>query len=75
MVAKEFGECGVSGTTIKRPALKAMLKHLEQEGEQIDYVIVHKVDRLARNRADDVELNARFDALDIRLVSTSKNID
>ena len=75
MVVKEFVERGVSGTTINRPALQAMLKYLEEEGETIDYVIVHKVDRLARNRADDVELNARFDALGIRLVSTSENID
>ena len=75
MVVKEFVERGVSGTTINRPALQAMLKYLEEEGSTIDYVIVHKVDRLARNRADDVELNARFDALGIRLVSTSENID
>lgn len=75
MVVKEFVERGVSGTTINRPALQSMLKYLEEEGETIDYVIVHKVDRLARNRADDVELNARFDALGIRLVSTSENID
>ena len=75
MVVKEFVERGVSGTTINRPALQAMLKYLEEEGSAIDYVIVHKVDRLARNRADDVELNARFDALGIRLISTSENID
>src|SRR5690606_22506118 len=40
-----------------------------------DYVIVHKLDRLARNRADDVEINQQFDELGIRLVSTSENID
>ena len=75
MVVKEFVERGVSGTTINRPALQAMLKYLEEEHISIDYVIVHKVDRLARTRADDVELNARFDALKIRLISTSENID
>jgi hypothetical protein len=48
---------------------------LEEEADSIDYVIVHKVDRLARNRADDVALNACFDDLGIRLTSTSENID
>ncbi|MBC9943986.1 recombinase family protein [Leucobacter sp. cx-328] len=75
MVVKEFVERGVSGTSTNRPALQAMLRYLEEEPGSIDYVIVHKVDRLARNRADDVTLNARFDELGIRLVSTSENID
>ena len=75
MVVKEFVERGVSGTTTNRPALQAMLRYLEEEAGNIDYVIVHKVDRLARNRADDVELNRRFDEYDVRLVSTSENID
>lgn len=75
MVAKEFVERGVSGTSTNRPALQEMLRYLEEESGNIDYVIVHKVDRLARNRADDVTLNARFDDLGIRLVSTSENID
>lgn len=74
-VVKEFVERGASGTTTRRPALQEMLRYLDEEGEGIDYVIVHKLDRLARNRADDVALNQRFDAHGIRLVSTSENID
>lgn len=75
MVVKEFVERGVSGTTTNRPALRKMLQYLEAEAASVDYVIVHKIDRLARNRADDVELNRRFDELGIRLISTSENID
>lgn len=75
MVVKEFVERGVSGTSTNRPALQEMLRYLEAEQGSIDYLIVHKVDRLARNRADDVALNARFDNYGIRLVSTSENID
>ena len=74
-VVKEFVERGVSGTSTNRPALQEMLKYLEEEAEQIDYVIVHKVDRLARSRRDDAILNARFEELGIRLISTSENID
>ena len=75
---KEFVERGASGTSTRRPALQAMLRYLEEtiaSGETIDYVIVHKLDRLARNRADDVVLNQRFDELGTRLISTSENID
>ena len=78
VITKEFVERGVSGTSTRRPALQAMLRYLEDasaDGETIDYVIVHKLDRLARNRADDVALNQRFDDLGIRLISTSENID
>lgn len=51
-----------------------MLAYLAQDG-RIDYVIVHKLDRLARNRADDVEITRAFDEAGVRLVSTSENID
>lgn len=75
MVVKEFVERGVSGTSTNRPALQEMLRYLKTEQTSIDYVIVHKVARLARNRADDVALNALFDSYGICLVSTSENID
>ena len=78
VIVKEFVERGASGTSTRRPALQAMLRYLEEtssEGETVDYIIVHKLDRLARNRADDVALNQRFDELGIRLISTSENID
>ena len=38
-------------------------------------MIVHKVDRLARNRADDVEINLALKAAGATLVSCSENID
>ena len=51
-----------------------MLCYLK-DASDVDYVIVHKLDRLARNRADDVEINRAFDEAGVRLVSTSENID
>ena len=78
IIAKEFVEGGVSATTTRRPALQSMLAYLEEEtaaGRAIDYVIVHKLDRLVRNRYDDTTLGRRFDELGVRLVSTSENID
>lgn len=75
LVVKEFVEHGVSGTSTNRPALQEMLPCLEAEQGNVDYVIVHKLDRLSCNRADDVTLNQRFNDLGIRLISTSENID
>lgn len=45
-------------------------------GEQpVSYCVVHKVDRLARNRADDVEINLVLTKAGAALVSCSENID
>ncbi len=73
-VIAEFVERGESGqTTVRRSALAGMLDRLTQG--DVDYVIVHKLDRLARNRADDVEIVAKIRATGAQLVSVSENID
>jgi DNA invertase Pin-like site-specific DNA recombinase len=72
-VTDEYIDRGESGTTAKRPALQAMLDRL-QHGD-IDFVIVHKVDRLARNRADDVEIVMAIRKAGAQVVSVTENID
>lgn len=74
LVVKEFVDRGESARSANRPELQKMLAYLRQAGD-VDYVIVHKLDRLARNRADDVEINRAFEEVGVRLVSTSENID
>lgn len=74
LVVKEFVDRGESARSANRPELQKMLAYLRQAGD-VDYVIVHKLDRLARNRADDVEINKAFEDVGVRLVSTSENID
>ena len=74
LVVKEFADRGESARSANRPELQKMLTYLKEDGG-IDYVIVHKLDRLARNRADDVEINRAFEEAGVRLVSTSENID
>jgi site-specific DNA recombinase len=73
VVAEEFVDRGESAKTAKRPGLQAMLLRLS-EGD-IDYVIVHKIDRLARNRADDVAIVMHIRQAGAQLVSVSENID
>ena len=41
----------------------------------VSYCIVHKVDRLARNRVDDVEINVALSRAGVKLVSATENID
>jgi site-specific DNA recombinase len=72
-VAAEFVDAGESAKTSARPQLQAMLSRLSEGG--IQYVIVHKVDRLARNRADDVTISLAITTAGARLVSVSENID
>ena len=72
-VDEEFVDKGESAKTAKRPALMEMLRYLRTH--PIHYVIVHKVDRLARNRADDVAITMEIQKSGATLVSCSENID
>jgi site-specific DNA recombinase len=72
-VIEEYIDRGESAKTANRPALRAMLDRLT--AEDIDYVIVHKVDRLARNRADDIEIVMAIRKAGAQLVSVTENID
>lgn len=72
-VVKEYIDRGESAKTAKRPALRAMLDRIK--AGDIDYVIVHKVDRLARNRADDIEIVMAIRKAGAQLVSVTENID
>ncbi|MCI2148307.1 MAG: recombinase family protein [Bifidobacterium crudilactis] len=51
---------------MNRPVLKEMIAYLKDENTDIDYLIVHQIDRLARNRADDVAINQILDQLGIQ---------
>lgn len=73
VVVQEFADRGESARSAQRPELQRMLRYIQDHA--IDYCIVHKVDRLARNRADDVEINLALQSAGVRLVSATENID
>jgi DNA invertase Pin-like site-specific DNA recombinase len=73
VVIEEFIERSESAKTADRPELQRMLQFVKENS--VKYVIVHKVDRLARNRADDVVINLAFQQAGAQLVSVSENID
>ncbi len=78
-VVEEFVDRGASARSANRPELQRMLGWLGEakatEGLGADFVIVHKIDRLARNRADDVEIIAAIKQGGAELVSVSEQID
>ncbi len=74
VVIEEFVDAGESGTSVaKRPELQRMLSYVREH--HVDYCIVHKLDRLARSRADDVSIHFALKQAGVTLVSTSENID
>ena len=73
-VVAEFADRGESARSAARPELQRMLKQLA-EHKDVDYVIVHKIDRLARNRADDVEIQLAIEKAGAQLVSVTENVD
>ena len=73
VVTAEFVDAGESARSANRPELQKMLTYVKDH--KIKHVIVHKIDRLARNRADDVEINLQLTTAGAQLISCSENID
>jgi site-specific DNA recombinase len=73
-VVREFVDRGESARSADRPALQELLSWVEAEGD-VDYCIVHKVDRWARNRHDDVLMDLALRAAATQLVSATESID
>lgn len=73
VVIEEFIERSESAKTSDRPELQRMLQYVKEN--RVRYVIVHKVDRLARNRVDDALINLALKQAGAELVSVSENID
>lgn len=72
-VVKAYVERAESAKSDDRPVLQQMMRELPSLG--VRYLIVHKVDRLARNRLDDAVLYQKLVGMGIKLVSVSENID
>jgi site-specific DNA recombinase len=73
VIVAEFIDAGESAKSAQRPDLQRMLRYLTEN--RVNYVLVHKVDRLARNRVDDVEITMAIKRSGARLVSATENID
>lgn len=72
-IERFFIDPGESGRSANRPDLQEMLKYLAEH--PVRAVIVHKIDRLARDRAVDVEVTLAIKATGANIVSVTENID
>jgi DNA invertase Pin-like site-specific DNA recombinase len=72
-VVKAYVERAESAKTDDRPVLQQMMRELESLG--VGCLIVHKVDRFARNRFDDAILYQKLVSMGIEFVSASENVD
>ena len=75
IIGKEFVDRGASARSADRPELQKMLEYIRENRDRVDYVVVHKVDRLARNRGDDIDITRVLNDANVQLVSASESID
>lgn len=68
-----YDDGGYSGGTTERPALKRLLADIE--AEQIDVIVVYKVDRLTRALSDFAKLVEVFDRCKVSFVSITQQFN
>jgi len=74
-VVAEYIEPGASAKTTNRPALQQLLNDVRTSAEPINAIIVHKIDRLARNVYDHATIRAMLKRQSIALASVVENVD
>jgi site-specific DNA recombinase len=70
----EYSDRGESARTADRPQLQALLARIQHDSD-IDAVVVHKLDRLARNMEDHVAIRALLRRRGVVLVSITENVE
>jgi len=73
MMKERFDDGGISGGTLKRPALQRLLTALE--GNRVDIIVIYKIDRLTRSLTDFAKLAERFDELHVSFVSVTQQFN
>jgi Resolvase, N terminal domain len=66
-----YDDGGISGGTLERPALQALLTDIQSR--RVDVVVVYKVDRLTRSLADFAKLVELFEAHGVSFVAVTSN--
>ena len=73
LIKKRFDDGGISGGTLERPALKALLSDVESG--LIDMIVVYKIDRLTRSLSDFAKLIDCLDAKGCSFVSVTQSFN
>jgi site-specific DNA recombinase len=69
-IFKIYQDDGITGYSIERPALKALLKDAEQK--KFDLVLVHKIDRFSRKLKDLLDLVEKLESYGIGFKSATE---
>ena len=70
---KEYSDPGYSGGDLERPALKALLRDIEDK--KVDEVLTYKIDRLTRSSRDFYTLIEFFEKHGVSYVSVTERFD
>lgn len=73
LVDKQYNDGGFSGGTMERPAFKELLKDIEND--EIDIVVVYKVDRLTRSLMDFSKIVDVFNKHNASFVSITQHFN
>lgn len=68
-----FDDGGLSGGTLERPALQALLEEID--AGRVDMVVVYKIDRLTRSLADFARIVERLEAAGASFVSVTQSFN
>ena len=72
-IKKRFDDGGISGGTLERPGLKALLSDVDQG--LVDMIVVYKIDRLTRSLSDFAKLIDRLEAKGCSFVSVTQSFN
>ena len=72
-IVREFIDAGESARSADRDGLQDMLAFIA--ASRVQFCLIHKLDRLARNRADDVKIHEALISAGVTLVSATESID
>lgn len=70
---KVYADRGISGTTDNRAEFQRMIE--DARNKKFDVILVHKLDRFARNRADSAIYRRELSKYGVKLVSVLENFD
>ena len=71
----EFKDEAISGKTDNREDFQNMIRQLLKGSLSVDYVLVHKFNRFARNKYDSALYKKKLKDIDIKVISVSQKID
>ncbi len=73
LLPAHYDDGGISGGTLKRPALQRLMAHID-DGD-VDQIVVYKIDRLTRSLPDFAKLVDRLDAKQASFVSVTQSFN